>query len=183
MTVEKIGMQTRYWWVLLVVGIAMIFCGFAYWFWPFVGYVVASQMFGWLLVAVGVVQVVVSSSPGRNRGWAWWLIGGIIDIFIGFMLVRSVVLSEIVFPYFIAMVFLYWGVSAICNAVMQGGRRYWWLYLINGVLLIVFGFFFIEAGWVQDVEMSSLLTALAFIYWGFSLAMVSYDIKPERRKQ
>ena len=155
--IEKFWGQTRYWWVVLVAGILMVICGFAYWFWPVAGYAVASQIFGWLLILVGIVQLLVASGPDRGKGWGWWLAGGVIDIFIGFMLVRSIVLS-------------------------QSGRRYWWLYLINGILLMLIGFFFIEAGWVQDMAMTSFLTSLAFIYWGFSLAMLSYDMKPVYRR-
>ena len=97
------------------------------------------------------------------------------------MLVRSIVLSEAVFPYFIAIIFLYWGLSAIISAVSQRERHYWWLYLINGILMMVIGFFFVEAGWVQDMLMTSFLTSLAFIYWGFSVAMLSYDMRPPNR--
>lgn len=170
--------RTRYWWIVLVVGILMVFCGFAYWFWPVAGYAVASQLFGWLLIIAGVVQLCVSASNERPRGWGWWLVGGIIDMFIGFMLVRSVVLSEAVFPYFIAIVFLFWGMSYIFSSIGSRNKRYWWLYLINGVLLMTIGFFFLEAGWVQDMEMTSFLASLAFIYWGFSLSMLSYDMRP-----
>ena len=99
-------------------------------------------------------------------------------MFIGFMLVRSVILSEEVFPYFIAIIFLFWGISAVFSAIDQRNRKYWWLYLINGILMLVIGFFFIEAGYVQDMMMTSFLTSLAFIYWGFTLAMTSYDMKP-----
>ena len=180
--IEKFWGQTRYWWVVLLAGILMVICGFAYWFWPVAGYAVASQIFGWLLVLVGIVQLLVASGPDRGKGWGWWLAGGIIDIFIGFMLVRSIVLSEMVFPYFIAFIFIYWGISAICSSAVQSGRRYWWLYLINGILLMLIGFFFIEAGWIQDMAMTSFLTSLAFIYWGFSLAMLSYDMKPVYRR-
>ena len=91
--------ETRAWWVVLLIGIMMVLCGFAYWFWPVAGYAIASQIFGWLLVLTGIVQLCVGSGPGRARGWGWWIAGGIIDLFIGFMLVRSVVLSEAVFPY------------------------------------------------------------------------------------
>ncbi len=172
--------QTRNWWLILLAGILMVCCGFAYWFWPLAGFAVASQIFGWLLVLVGIVQLLHASGPHMARGWGWWLAGGIIDLFIGFMLVRSVVLSEEVFPYFIALIFLFWGVSAIFSAIQQRQRRYWWLYLINGILMLVIGFFFLEAGYVQDAMMTSFLTSLAFIYWGFSIAMVSYDLKPAK---
>ncbi len=170
--------RTKAWWVVLIVGILMVLGGFSYWFWPVAGYAVASQIFGWLLVLTGIVQLLVASGPHRGKGWGWWLAGGILDLFIGFMLVRSIVLSEAVFPYFIALIFVYWGISAICSAVINSGRKYWWLYLINGILLTVIGFFFVEAGWVQDMLMTSFLTSLAFIYWGFSIAMFSYDMRP-----
>lgn len=96
--IEKFWGESRYWWVVLLAGILMVICGFAYWFWPVAGYAVASQIFGWLLILVGIVQLLVASGPNRGKGWGWWLAGGVIDIFIGFMLVRSIVLSEMVFP-------------------------------------------------------------------------------------
>lgn len=174
--------QSRWWWVVLIVGILMVISGFAYWLWPVAGYAVASQIFGWMLVLAGIVQLCVSAGADRPTGWGWWLVGGVIDLFIGFMLVRSVILSEIVFPYFISIVFLFWGINALFSAVSMRARRYWWVYLINGILLMVIGFFFLEAGYVKDMLMTSLLTSLAFIYWGFSLAMVSYDMRPATRK-
>lgn len=174
--------RTKNWWIVLVMGILMVLCGFAYWFWPVAGYAVASQIFGWMLVLAGIVQLLTAASNERPRGWGWWIVGGVIDMFIGFMLVRSVILSELVFPYFIAIVFLFWGISAIISSVSQRQRKYWWLYLINGVLMMAIGFFFVEAGWVQDMMMTSFLTSLAFIYWGFSIAMLSYDMRPIERQ-
>lgn len=170
--------STRHWWVVLLVGIIMVICGFAYWFWPVAGYAVASQIFGWLLILAGMVQLIVAASNNHPKYWGWWIAGGMIDMFIGFMMVRSIVLSEVMFPYFLALIFVFWGVSAVCNSIANRQRRYWWLYLINGILLTLIGFFFVEAGWTQDMMMTSFITSLAFIYWGFSLAMVSYDLRP-----
>lgn len=87
---------TRYWWVILLVGILLVLGGFAYWIWPAAGYAVASQIFGWLLVLAGIVQLCAASGPNRGRGWGWWLAGGVIDMFIGFMLVRSVLLLSLI---------------------------------------------------------------------------------------
>lgn len=98
-------------------------------------------------------------------------------MFIGFMLVRSIILSEIVFPYFLGIVFIFWGISALISSVSSRNGRYWWLYLINGILLMIIGFFFFEGGFLQNAEMVSFLTALAFIYWGFSISITSFDMK------
>ena len=115
LNVNYVG-QTRLWWLVLLVGILLVIGGFAYWFWPNAGYAVASQIFGWLLVLAGVVQLCTSAGPNRPKGWGWWLAGGMIDMFIGFMLVRSIILSEMVFPYFLAFVFIFWGIEALVKA-------------------------------------------------------------------
>lgn len=174
--------QSRYWWVVFAVGVLMIVCGFAYWLWPAVGYVAAARIFGWLLIAVGVVQLMVSAGVHRPKGWGWWLAGGIIDIFVGFMLVRSLVLSELVLPYFFAVVFMYWGVISIIDACRLSGTRYWWLYLINGILMLIVGFFFIESGLIQDMYMVSFLTSIAFIYWGIGLCAGANNFKPVKQR-
>lgn len=173
--------QTRAWWVVLVVGILMVLAGFAYWFWPEAGFAIASQIFGWLLILTGIVQLCVASGPNHARAWGWWLAGGIIDMFIGFMLVRSIVLSEAVFPYFLAFLFIFWGIEALIGACYRTRARYWWVGLINGVLLCLIGFFFLEAGWISDMMMVSFLTSIAFIYWGFTLAITSYELRPLER--
>ena len=169
--------QTRLWWLVMVIGILLVIGGFTYWFWPEAGYAVASQIFGWLLVLAGVVQLCVASGPDHAKGWGWWIAGGVIDMFIGFMLVRSVILSEMVFPYFLAIIFIFWGLEAFISAGARRPTKYWWLGLVNGVLLCLIGFFFLEAGWVSDRLMVSFLTAIAFIYWGFTIALAAYEMK------
>lgn len=170
--------QSRAWWAVLLVGILLVIGGFAYWFFPAAGYAIASQIFGWLLILAGIVQLCVSAGQNRPRGWGWWLAGGIIDIFIGFMLVRSIILSEMVYPYFLALIFIFWGVEALVRAC-SGNRKYWWLGIINGILLCIIGFFFMEAGYVQNMMMVSFLTSIAFIYWGFTVSMLAYEMKPD----
>ena len=101
------------------------------------------------------------------------------NIFVGFMLVRNVVLTELILPYFFAIVFFFWGLNAIIGAIMARGYRFWWLNLINGVLLLIISYFFIESGFLQDAIMVSVLTAVAFIYWGFSLMIVANDMRPD----
>ena len=174
--------HSKYWWIVLLVGVLMVISGFAYWFWPVQGYAVASIIFGWLLVLAGIVQLCVSAGADRPTGWGWWLFGGVIDLFIGFMLVRSVVLSEAVLPYFLAIIFLFWGIEALVGACFRRRVKYWWLDIINGILLSIIGFFFLEAGWVSDMMMVSFLTSIAFIYWGFTIAIGAYELKPAGKK-
>lgn len=171
--------QTKAWWLVLVIGILLVIGGFAYWFWPASGFAVASQIFGWLLILAGIVQLCVAAGPNHAKQWGWWLAGGVIDMFIGFMLVRSVLLSEMVFPYFLAFLFLFWGIEALVGACFGRHGKYTWLGIVNGILLCLIGLFFVEAGFVSDMMMTSFLTSIAFIYWGFTVAIASYELKPE----
>ena len=172
--------QTKAWWLISLVGILLIIGGFAYWFWPAAGFAVASQIFGWLLVLAGIVQLCAAAGPNRMRGWGWWIAGGVIDMFIGFMLVRSIMLSEAVFPYFLGIIFIYWGIEALANGFTRRTGRSWWLSIINGILLCIIGFFFFEAGFVSNMMMVSFLASIAFIYWGFTVAIAGYDLKPTK---
>lgn len=169
-------MNSRAWWAVLIVGILLVLGGFAYWLWPVAGFAVASQIFGWLLILAGIVQLCVAVGPNHAKAWGWWIIGGTIDIFIGFMLVRSILLSELVFPYFLAFIFIFWGLEAFFR-MAQGGKL-WWIRLINGILMVIIGYFFMEASWVNNMMMVSFLTSIAFIYWGFTLAMTAYELRP-----
>lgn len=169
---------TRWWWVVLLVGILLVLGGFAYFFWPAAGFAVASQIFGWLLVLTGIVQLCVAAGPNHAKAWGWWLVGGIIDMFVGFMLVRSIILSEMVFPYFLAIIFMFWGIEAFFGAAAGHRGKYWWLGIINGILLFIIGIFFLEAGYLSDMMMVSFLSSIAFIYWGFTVAIASYEMKP-----
>lgn len=171
--------HTRLWWLILCVGVLFVIGGFTYWLLPMSGYAIASQMFGWMVLIIGVVQLCVSAGANRPRGWGWWLAGGILDIFIGFMLVRSVLLSEVVFPYVLAFLFIYWGIGALFGGFSRREGKYWWVKLINGGLMMLLGYFFLEAGYYQDAVMVSFLTSLAFIYWGFTLAISAYELRPK----
>ncbi|MDE5959829.1 MAG: hypothetical protein K2G59_06690, partial [Muribaculaceae bacterium] len=67
---------------------------------------------------------------------------------------------------------------ALVGAVNSRGQRYWWLHIVNGILLLLIGFIFLEEGYVSNTVNVAFLTSLAFIYWGFSLALLAYDMKP-----
>lgn len=174
---------SRYWWILLIIGLCFVVAGFTYYFWPMIGYAVISQLFGWMMVVSGIVALCVSAGTHRPAGWGWWLVGGIINMFVGFMLIRSLVLSGMLFPYFLSLVFAMWGIAAVFSSISQCNRKYWWLYLINGILLLVISFLLVEAGYTNAIGMISLLTSIAFIYWGFSIAMISLDMRPGAIKE
>lgn len=170
--------QSKWWWVVVLVGVLLVLAGFSYWMWPAIGYAVASNIFGWLVIMCGIIFLCVASGPDHPRAWGWWVAGGVIDLFVGFMLVRNVFLAESVLPWFLALLFIYWGVEAFIGAGYRRKKGYWWLDIINGVLLCAIGFFFCEAGYLSNMWMVTFLTSIGFIYWGFTLSITGYAMRP-----
>ena len=171
--------KTKYWLALIITGILMIPCGLWLWFQPALGYEVLSLLLGWLLILFGIVQLIVSDNVKQKvRGWGWWLAGGIIDILIGFILVGNLSFSEAVLPFFFAFIFVYKGIANLFSALnMVSTHRYWWLYLVNGLLLLILGLLFFASPFTAAFSII-FLCAAAFIYWGFSLIFFGYSLRP-----
>lgn len=127
----------------------------------------------------GIVQLIVSGNVKQKvRGWGWWLAGGIIDILIGFILVGNLSFSEAVLPFFFAFIFMYKGIANLFSALnMVSTHRYWWLYLVNGLLLLILGLLFFASPFTAAFSII-FLCAAAFIYWGFSLIFFGYSLRP-----
>ncbi len=164
------------WWVVLALGILMTLCSFVYWFWPITGYVITAQLFGWMLIVAGVVYIVVATNGRKFSGWGWWLIGGVIGIFSGFVLVGNLFLSELVLPYLLACMFIYLAIFRVVESCMFNGKIRW-IKLASAILYLLMGLLFIGAGYIEDMMMVSMLAALSFIYWGLTLITISVDMK------
>ncbi|MBQ8423353.1 MAG: DUF308 domain-containing protein [Coprobacter sp.] len=173
--------KSRYWWAILLMGIALIPCGLWLIFKPLAGYAVISMLLGWILVLLGATQLIVAGDIARRLpGWGWWFAGGIFDLFVGFLLVSNFVLSEMLLPYFFAFVLLYRGVKYVISGI--GARKWqssWWLYMLNGVLLMLLSLFFFFSP-ITATAVIVYLCAVAFIYWGITLIIFATDIKPRK---
>ena len=176
--------KSRYWWAVLLVGILLIPCGIWLVARPDIGYSVISLLLGWFLIILGILQLIIASDINRReQGWGWWLAGGILDILIGFLLVSNLVLSEIVLPYFFAFILLYRAIKNIVAGVMLAkAYKGWWLYLLNGILLLIVSIFFFFAPLMATIAIV-YVCAFVFIYWGMTLITFAADLKPYKREK
>ncbi len=166
------------WWVVLSLGILMLLCSFVYWLWPVVGYEIAAQLFGWMLIVAGVVYIVVGTTGKAFSGWGWWLVGGIIAVFCGFVIVGNFVLSLLILPYLMAAMFIYLTIFSAADAFAFSGKLRW-IKFASAFLYLLMGLLFICAGYIQDMLMVSMLATLAFIYWGLTLITIAIDMKKQ----
>ena len=92
--IENSKQAVRYWWLLLLTGIALLVIGIVVFAFPAQSYIGMSLMFGWLILLSGIFQVILSTANKHYiTGRGWMLAGGIIEIVLGAILVWNVALS------------------------------------------------------------------------------------------
>lgn len=180
-TIRTFFGKTNYWWSILVIGVLIALLGLWMLFYPIQGYEFIARIFGWSLLIVGVFELVISSTlEKRLHGWGWWLAGGILDIIIGIILITNLVLAAEVLPYFFAFIFLFKGIqNIVASFMLTAGVRYWWLYLLNGVLMIILSWMFFSSA-NNPSFIVDFLVSLVFIYWGTMMAVFAFDLKPTK---
>ena len=178
-SVQSFFGKTNYWWGILILGILIAILGLWMLFYPIQGFDFLANIFGWVLLISGVFELVVSASLEKKiYGWGWWLAGGIIDILIGIVLILNQELTKEVLPFFFAFVFLFKGIQYILAGFsMTSTYKYWWLYLLNGVLMLILAWIFFSSS-SNPAFLVDFLVSIVFIYWGTVLALFSFDLKP-----
>ena len=82
--IENSKRAVRYWWLLLIIGIALFVVGILIFVYPTQSYLGMSLVFGWLMLFSGILEVVLSSANKHFiTGRGWMLAGGIIEIILG----------------------------------------------------------------------------------------------------
>lgn len=138
--IENSKQAVRYWWLLLIVGIALFVVGILIFIYPAQSYLGMAVVFGWLMLITGILEVVLSTA---NRhfvtGRGWMLAGGIIEIILGLILIFNVALSAVTLPIFLGFWLMLRGFSAIglggdMNAMQVAGSG-WTIF--TGILLLL----------------------------------------------
>lgn len=138
--IENSKQAVRYWWLLLIVGIALFVVGILIFVYPTQSYLGMAVVFGWLMLVTGILEVVLSTA---NRhfvtGRGWMLAGGIIEIILGLILIFNVALSAATLPIFLGFWLMLRGFSAIglggdMNAMQVAGSG-WTIF--TGILLLL----------------------------------------------
>ena len=112
--IERSKQAVRYWWLLLLIGLALLVLGILVFVYPAQSYASLAVIFGWVILASGILEVVLSASNDHFvTGRGWMLAGGIIQIILGLILVFNVALSAVTLPIVLGFWLLFRAFSTI----------------------------------------------------------------------
>lgn len=177
--IEHSKQAVRYWWLLLVVGIALFVVGILVFVYPAQSYLGMSVLFGWLMLIAGILEVVLSSV---NRhfitGRGWMLAGGIIEIILGIILIFNVALSAATLPIFLGFwlmlrAFSTIGLGGDMRAMEIGGSG-WTIF--SGILLLLCSLWILFQPLVFGTAAVVVWVGISLLFAGIAAFAVSLQL-------
>lgn len=105
--ISKYKQAVKHWWLILVLGLAILLIGILIFGYPGESYLSMSLIFGILILISGIIHIVLSLSGDWTSGKWWLLIGGIIELLLGVVLSLYPIVSATTLPVFLGFWLLF----------------------------------------------------------------------------
>lgn len=170
--------------MLLLVGIAIFVIGFLIFMYPGVSYVTLSLLFGILIFASGLVNILIAANhhdPLIGKGWM--IAGGIIEVILGLILAFNPAISAVTLPLFLG----FWLLFRSFNLIGAGSDMYsskipgsgWTIF--TGILLLVFSFIVLLQPLLYGVEVVVIWVGISFLMAGISVSSFALQLRNYRK--
>ena len=179
--IENSKRAVRYWWLLLIIGIALFVVGILVFVYPTQSYLGMSLLFGWLMLISGILEVVLSSvNKHFITGRGWMLAGGIIEIVLGIILIFNVALSAATLPIFLGFWLMLRAFGAIGlgsdMGAMQIAGSGWTIF--SGILLLLCSLWILFQPLVFGTTAVIVWVGISLLFAG--VAACSLSLQPRR---
>lgn len=181
----KAAREIRHWWLYMLCGILCVAAGITVFAFPVGSYMTLGLIFGFLMLIVGVLQLIVAASSGNFFAMRGYLIvGGILDMILGVFLCINPSVTMLLMPILLGIWMLYHsfiimalgGDMATFNVSGSG-----WV-VAGGVLLMLFSIFILVNPMSAGVTAIVVLTGLGLIIFGILLCALSVTLRNIHRQ-
>ena len=163
-------------WSSLVLGILSIIAGVLFIINPLDATVIMVNVFGVYFIISGILRIIrYFSSPWFRTGG--FLVSGILDVVLGFIMIRNSLASTVALSFLIAFWVLIQGITEIATSfdLKNLGLPTWWLNLIIGILGVIFGFLLLGNFNLASAYITVLTASYLFIM-GIGLITMFFTI-------
>lgn len=170
-------MLARYWWLILLRGIAAIVFGVLAFIWPGITLVTLVLFWGAFALVDGVLAL-AHAVMGDSKGSRWWLaLIGVAGILVGLMTFMWPGLTALVLLFFIAGWAIALGVFQIVGAIrLRKEIDNEWTLVLGGALSVLFGIVLLAAPGAGAVGLIWVIGAYAIVF-GILLVMAALKLK------
>ena len=181
----KAAREIRHWWLYMLCGILCVAAGITVFAYPMGSYMTLGLIFGFLMLIVGALQLIVAASSGNFFAMRGYLIvGGILDVILGIFLCINPSVTMLLMPILLGIWMLYHsfiimafgGDMATFNVSGNG-----WI-VAGGVLLMLFAIFILVNPMSAGVATIVVLTGLGLILFGILLCALSLTLRNIHRQ-
>ena len=184
--ISKLKGTVKNWWVFLIVGILLIIGSIWIFRTPIESFISLAVIFSILILISGVFSIIFAfTNKEKIENWGLYLIGGILDVIVGFILLSYPGITILVFSLFIGFWLMFRGFNTISTSLelkKEGAMNWGWILLL-GALIIILAFMsivnpLIGAGYlVFTLALSIFLLGVANIFLSLQLRKIKSAVK------
>ena len=175
--IEQFNSLTRYWWALLILGIAIFIVGILIFVYPGESYVGMSALFAVLMLMSGIIGLIISFTEKYMVARGWNAVLAALEVVLGIILISNPAISAAVLPIVLGIWLLFRGMSMI--GIASEMRHFnisgmgWTICL--GILLIICSLFILFQPLFGFVAVVAWVGA-AFLIAGVAIAVFSFQL-------
>lgn len=169
----------KYWYLLLVAGIAAILGGIFALLNPIAATLTATLLAAWMFIIVGIVLL---STVFSEMGWGrriWTVLLGIVAIFVGVSILGNPLEGVLTLTLVVAIAFLAEGAVKLVMAFTTRGTPYFWMILLSGVISVLLGGMILSDFPQSAITILGILLAVDLISTGASMVALSLHARDQ----
>lgn len=172
------------WWVFLIIGILLLIGSYYMFSTPVESFIGLAGLFSALILVSGLFRVFFAlTNKDDIENFGLYLAGGVLDVIVGFILLKYPGITLVLFSLFIGFWLLFRGFNTISISfkVKKFGDTNWFWILLFGVLVVIFAFMAI----INPLIGASYLVftlALALMFAGIANLFLAFRLKKVKSK-
>jgi len=178
--ISRVAHSVKNWWVLLIMGILMIIGAIWMFKTPIGSFAGIVFFFSILILISGILSIFFAfSNKDDMDNWGLYLAGGILDVVVGFILLKHPAKAVVIFSVFIGLWLLFRGVSSISTSfkLKKDGVDNWGWILAIGIFTTIFALMAILYKPLLGGAYLAYMLAFAFLFLGIVYVFISLQLK------
>jgi len=189
--ISAIAGTVKNWWVFLIIGILLLIGSYYMFTTPVESFIGLAGLFSALILVSGLFRVFFAlTNKDDIENFGLYLAGGVLDVIVGFILLKYPGMTLVLFSLFIGFWLLFRGfnIISISFQVKKQEDSNWFWILLFGILVVIFAFMaivnpLIGASYlVITLALAIMFAGIANIFLALRLRKVKSKVKDVKEK-